>query len=323
MTKHKASLIFSLLAICIFGTAAQSDCDSKKNKNAAADTISNRNAMSSDNKSNANKSAETSMPAKNEKTNEETNEESNKDNGEIKTIAEGSYAQTEEPFLFVVRSEETYRQLQKVISELPSSPGIDFDKQAIIAAFAGTKGSGGYSVEIKKTGENFSVSVAGPPPGAMVTQALTMPYKAVIVPIEAEKSLNLDVSGDWQNAARTFKLSSGDFETSGGFAVRLKKFAAQGEIKVWQFGELIAFDFDLTGADANMRLTEIASGTAKNGKIELARIDAGSFSEGPKPPLKASGTISGEKLNLTFEPLPTKIRDGFQTRGTLEAFKTK
>lgn len=298
MTKHKELLFFGLLAIFIFGTGAQSNCDSKKSKNAAI-INSNGNTMS-----NGKKTAET--PAQNT-------------NGEIKTLAEGSYGKIEQPFLYVVRSAETYRQMQSVITELPSSSGIDFNKQAIIAAFAGTKNSGGYSVEIKSAGDKVSISVVNPPPGAIVTEALTMPYKVAIVPIETENSLNLDVSADWRNVQRTYRLNSGEFESSGGFAGRLNKFSAVGTIDVWQFGELVTFDFNLSGADANMKLTEMASGIIQNGKINVARLDAGSFSQGPKPPLKATGTISGNNLSMIFEPLPTNIRDGFQVNGNLEA----
>ena len=305
MTKHKALLLFSLTAISIFGTAAQSDCNSKKNRNAATNINSNQNTMS-----NNKKSSETPKAA---------------DNGNVKTLAEGFYGKVEKPFLFVARSAETYRQLQSVIEDLPSDSEVDYNKQAIIAAFAGTRNTGGYSVEIKKSGEKVSVSVNNPPPGAMVTQALTMPYKVAIIPVEEENGLNLEVSNDWKNAARTFKLSSGEFESSGGIAGRLKKFAVEGTIDVWQFGDFVTLDFNLSGkgADKNMQLTETASGAAAGGKITLARLDAGSFSEGPKPPLKVSGTISNGKLSLTFEPLPANIADGFQVRGNLEAILIK
>ncbi|HEX8289929.1 MAG TPA: protease complex subunit PrcB family protein [Pyrinomonadaceae bacterium] len=302
MTKYKALLIFGLFTVFIFGTAAQSDCDSKKNKNAPVNTNSNGDAMS-DNK----------KPAKTPRNG----------SAEVKTLAEGSFGKIEQPFLFVVRSAETYRQLQNVFAELPPDPGINFDEQAVIAAFAGTKSTGGYSVEIKKSGEKVSVSVVNPPKDAMLTQALTMPYQVAIVPVEAEKGLKLEVSTDWKNAAQTFKLSSGEFESSGGFAGRLKKFTAQGTINVWRFEDLVTFDFNLSGADKNMQLTEMASGVAKNGKIDLVRLDAGSFSEGPKPPVKATGTIADDKLTLTLEPLPTNIRDGFQVSGKLEAVKSK
>jgi PrcB C-terminal len=305
MTKYKALLLFNLTAISIFGTAAQSNCDSKQNKKAATNINSNQNTMSSNKKP-----AETPTAA---------------DNGEIKTLAEGFYGKVEKPFLFVARSAETYRQLRGVIEDLPPDSGVDYNKQAIVAAFAGTRNTGGYSVEIKKSGKKVSVSVNNPPPGAMVTEALTMPYKVAIVPVEAENGLNLEVSNNWKNAARIFKLSSGEFESSGGIAGRLKKFAVEGTIDVWQFGDFITFDFNLSGKDANknMQLTEIASGALSGGKINLARLDTGSFSEGPKPPLKVSGTISNGKLILTFEPLPTNAADGFQARGNLEAMLVK
>jgi hypothetical protein len=305
MTKYKALLLFNLTAIFIFGTAAQSDCGSKQNKNVAVIINSNPNPMSSNKKP-----VETPTAA---------------DNGEIKTLAEGFYGKVENPFLFVARSAETYRQLRGVIEDLPSDSGVDYNKQAIVAAFAGTRTTSGYSVEIKKSGENVSVSVNNPTPDSFVTQALTMPYKVVIVPTNAENGLNVEVTNDWKNAKRTFKLSSGEFESSGGIAGRLKKYAVEGTIDVWQFGDFITFDFNLSGkaANKNMQLTEIASGAASGGKINLARLDAGSFSEGPKPPLKVSGTISNEKLILTFEPLPTNAADGFQARGNLEAILVK
>ena len=307
MTKHKA-LLFGLTAIAIFGTAAQSNCDSKKNKNAATNVSSNQ---INQNMTNNNKKPSETPPT----------------NGgaDVKTLAEGANSEIEQPFLFVARSAETYRQLQGAVKDLPSASGVNFDEQAIIAAFAGTRSSGGYSVEIKKSGEKVSISVAAPPPDAMTTQALTTPYKITAVPVEAEQSLNLEVAENWKNAARTFKLSSGEFESSGGIAGRLKKFAVQGTIEMWQFGDFATLTFNLSGknADGKLRLTETASGIAKDGEITVSRLDAGSFSEGPKSPLKVSGMISNDKLSLNFEPLPAKVADGFQVRGKLEAISIK
>jgi len=305
MTTHKALLLFGLTTISIFGTAAQSDCNSKKNKNAAANINSNQNMTGSNKK-----------PSETPTTDGSAN---------MKTLAEGSNGKIEQPFLFIARSAETYKQFQSAFGDLPSSSGVNFDKQAIVAAFAGTRNTGGYSVEIKKLGEKVSVSVVNPPPDAMTTQALTTPYRVAIVSVEAEQSLNLEVSKDWKNAAQTYKLSSSEFESSGGLAGRLKKFAAEGTIDVWQFGDLVTLGFNLSGkgADEKLQLTEISSGIAKDGKITLARLDSGSFSEGPKPPLKVSGTLTADKLTLAFEPLPTMVADGFQVRGKLEAVSIK
>jgi len=307
MTKYK-SLLFCLTVIAMFGTAAQSNCDSKKNKNAATNMSSNQ---INQNMTNNNKKPSETPP---------TN-----DGADVRTLAEGANSEIEQPFLFVARSAETYKQLQDAVKDLPSASGVNFDEQAIIAAFAGTRNSGGYSVKIKKAGEKVSISVVNPPPDAMTTQALTTPYQVAVIPIESEQSLNLEIAKDWKDAAQTFKLSSGEFESSGGIAGRRKKFMAEGTVDIWQFGDFATLTFNLSGknADGNLRLTETASGIASGGKINLARLDAGSFSEGPKPPLKVSGTITGDKLSLIFEPLPAKVVDGFQVGGKLEALLIK
>lgn len=239
--------------------------------------------------------------------------------GEIKTLAEGSYGKAEQPFLFVARDAETYARLKSMIDALPPASEINFSSQAVIAAFAGTKNTGGYSVEIKKSGEKISIAVNSPPPGAIVTEALTMPYKIGVV--ETANALNLDVSENWKKAAQTYKVSTGDFEYSGGFAGRRKAFAADGTIEVYQMGDLVTLDFNLAGKgeDKAMKLTDTASGVLTNGNLALPRLDAGTFSEGPRPPLKVSGAMKNEKLNLNFEPLPSVIADGFQARGRLEA----
>ena len=243
----------------------------------------------------------------------------------IKVLAEGSYGRAEEPFLFVARDAETYAPLKNMLENMPAASEIDFKSQAVIAAFAGTKNTGGYSVEIKKSGDKISISVNAPPPDAMVTEALTMPYKVVVVSVEEENFLNPDVSENWKKAAQTYNISSSEFEYSGGFAGRRKPFTAEGIIHFWQFGDLVTLNFNLAGKGENkaMKLTETASGYLKDGKLNLARLDAGSFSEGPKPPLKVSGTLTNGKLILNFEPLPATAADGFQARGKLEAVKIK
>lgn len=308
MMKSKITILFLSGAILVFGTAAQKDCGAKKNDSAATNSVSN--IMTNDEA----KPVETATPI-----------DANKINSEVKILTEGANGKIEQPFLFVVRSPETYRQLRSAVGDLPSGAEIDFAKQALIAAFAGTRNTGGYSVEIKKSGEKVAVAVNNPPADAMVTQALTTPYKIAVVPIEAENALNLEISADWTKAAQIYKLNSGEFEYSGGIAGRAKKFSAEGTIEVWQSGDLATLKFNLSGTNENksMRLAETASGAAKNGAVDLARLDAGGFSEGPKPPVKVSGTISGETLTLIFEPLPTNLRDGFAVRGRLKAVLTK
>ena len=119
----------------------------------------------------------------------------NDPSAEAKTIAEGAMSRVETPFIFIARDAKTYEKLRSLVEDLPAVSEIDFTKQAAVAAFAGTKNTGGYSVSIKQTGENASVEVVKPPKDALVTMALTSPFKIALVPVEEEKSLESDGFG--------------------------------------------------------------------------------------------------------------------------------
>lgn len=303
MIKGNLLTIAIISLIFIFGAAAQSNCDKKK-KEQNTDKNTAQNAIN-DNK------------MQDEKPEPEADES-------VKTLAQGSYGEITEPFLYVARDAESYAGLKNLLTDLPASD-IDFSKQAVVAAFAGTKNTGGYSVEIRKIGEKVLIFVNEPPKDALVTEALTMPYKVAAVPVEAENSLHLDVTENWKKAAQTFSVSSGTFESSGGITGRRKSFAVEGTIDAFYFRDLVTLDFNLAGQDAgeSLKLTETASGILSGGKIVLPRVDAGSFSEGPKPPVKVSGIVSNGRLVLNFEPLPSNVPDGFQVGGKLEAVRDK
>lgn len=247
----------------------------------------------------------------------------NPQSSEIKTIAEGANSEIEKPFIFVARDAKTFESLKTAVENLPPVSTIDFTKNAVIAAFAGTKNTGGYSLAVKNADEKYSIELLSPPQGAIVTQALTSPYKISVVPLEEEKTLNLTISNELKSSSKIYKISSSEFKYSGGFAFREKKFAADGTVEITQIGELVTLKFALSGkaAEREMNLTETASGILKDGKLELLRLDAGSFSENPKPPVKVSGSINENKLSLIFEPLPTNVADGFSFEGKLEAVK--
>lgn len=244
---------------------------------------------------------------------------------DVKYIAEGAYSKVEKPFVFAARAPETYAQLQTLVENLPPLSGIDFEKNAVVAAFAGTKKSGGYTVEIKKTANKITLSVVEPPKDAMTTQALTAPFAVALIPVEAEMPLVLDVSPKLKAAAQSYQVAKGNFEYSGGFAGDSARFDAEGTIGIFSFGNYATLVFNLSGKAAarSRKLTETASGTLIKGKINLARLDAGSFSEGPKPPVSVAGNLADNKLALTFEPLPTNVADGFEARGKVDAVKIK
>ena len=102
----------------------------------------------------------------------------------------GFYASQEAPKKVVAKDqkewEEIWSSMQGKVQPKPETPKIDFDKNVVIAVFMGRKMTGGYSVKVLKIEEKnklvVTVKVSGPPPGAMVTMALTSPYHVVVVP---------------------------------------------------------------------------------------------------------------------------------------------
>ncbi len=244
---------------------------------------------------------------------------------DFKVLAEGFNSKVDAPFVFVARDAKTYARLQNLVEGLPSASTIDFKQSAVVAGFAGTKSTGGWTLEIRKSGERIGVFIQAPRQDMMVTQALTTPFKVSLVPIEEDKAVSLNLAPDFIKKMRVFRLNQGDFEFSGGFAFKRKQFKAAGTIRLITFGDEATFWFDLKGqgAEQKRRLSEMASGTLKNGKIELARLDAGSFSDRPRPPFEVEGTLKSKVLSLSFEPLPTNVADGYAGKGSLAAIRMK
>lgn len=244
---------------------------------------------------------------------------------DIKVLTEGAHSKIEQPFVFVARSNDTYAQLQNLAENLPPVLEIDFSTTAVVAAFAGMKNTGGYSVSIKSAAGKVLIETLNPPKDAMVTQVITAPFKVALVPLGENNSINLELSANWKNAMQIYKITSGAFEYSGGFAGGRKEFGVEGTIGVLSFGGNATLVFNLAGkgAEKTRKLSEATSGLIKDGKIELAQLEAGSFSENPKPPCKVSGIITDAKLSLVFESLPNRIADGFQAGGKIEALRVK
>jgi hypothetical protein len=71
------------------------------------------------------------------------------------------------------------------------APDVDFDQQTAVAAFMGTKTTGGFAtqiVEVRRDGDALAVVVheTTPQPGQLVTEALTQPYSVVLIPREVD-----------------------------------------------------------------------------------------------------------------------------------------
>src|SRR5439155_21782063 len=66
----------------------------------------------------------------------------------IKVLAEGFHSSITNPFIAVVRDAGTYAELMKLDNTLPKLDAEFFNSNAVIAAYLGTRNTGGYSVEI-------------------------------------------------------------------------------------------------------------------------------------------------------------------------------
>jgi hypothetical protein len=244
---------------------------------------------------------------------------------DYKVLGSGSYSKVETPFVFVARDEETYRLLGNLVDGLPAAATIDFSKNAVVAGFAGTRPTGGWSVEIRKAGKRTVVELNGPRKDMMVTQVITTPYKVVLVPLEDFRPLDLDFTPSYAKNLKTFNTDRGDFEFSGGIAGRRTAFAAAGTVQVLTYEEYATVIFDLKAKNgaAKRRLAEIASGTLKNGRISISRLDPGSFVDLPRPVFGVSGTIKDKVLALNFNSRPTPYADGFVGTGSVSATAVK
>ena len=66
-------------------------------------------------------------------------------------------------------------------------PEVDFDKDYVIAVFAGQKPTGGYALEVSqvvdsKDTRTIAMTLTSPGKGCIVTQALTNPYQIITLP---------------------------------------------------------------------------------------------------------------------------------------------
>ena len=240
----------------------------------------------------------------------------------MKIIAEGSAGKVTAPFVYVARSAAGFENLRALVADLPAADEIDFNKSAVVAAFAGEKRSGGYAVKIGQTGAAVNVAETAPPPDALTTDALTYPFQIAVVPTADNAALDVNIPADWRQSARNYKITGGSIDYAGGIAGIMKTQPVEGTIRILTAGDLISLVFDFAGKEAankDKKISQTVSGTFSGGNIIIERFDVGDFSEGPKPPDSISGTLEDGKLNLKFTPLPTNIRDGFTAEGNIQA----
>ena len=253
----------------------------------------------------------------------------------MRVLAEGFHSSITNPFIAVIRDAVTYAELTKLDNALPKLDAEFFKSKAVIAAYLGTRNTGGYSIEIR--GEE-ALSAAYPTPakafirvvekapgkGVMVPQMITSPFKIVSIPAAGVPSIYILVDYVQRPKLQLYRVTSGTFTMNGGFAGTSEQFGPHGEVLVMRAGGLATFYISLAGSGATTErfLTDFATGTVQaNGQITINKLSAGSFVAAPNSGLKASGTFTADdrKIRLNFNSLPSMVADGYQGEGTLEA----
>jgi hypothetical protein len=112
----------------------------------------------------------------------------------------GARSGIQQPRNVVVRDAKAFAALwkQHQVAGTAPFPSVDFKKHDVVAVFAGSKPTGGYTVEIgevKRAKEAATVAVVllKPGPGSMVTQAFTSPFAMRAVP-KLPKNVKFEVT---------------------------------------------------------------------------------------------------------------------------------
>jgi hypothetical protein len=250
-------------------------------------------------------------------------ENKNNSAGDLKTLAEGSQSSISDPFVAVIRDDATYAKLREME---PGLPGLETDflrMNVVVAAFLGTRNTGGYSVEISRV-ENGKIRVVekAPPKDAMTAQVMTSPFKLVSFALEGSTAVEHSVGEIFQQRAQLYRISSGRFTLSGGFTGGSESFQLNGKLQVTRLGDLVTIGFALVSSgslrERSLRLS--ATGVIKDGAITIERMAHGSLLEPPSAELKVSGKfVEKNRLSLELISQPISVPESYSGRGTIEA----
>ena len=110
----------------------------------------------------------------------------------ITGLSGGNYCGIEESVNIIVTSKEEWenlwRKVYKTTFPVPQLPDVDFSRETVLAAFMGTRSTGGFSIEIIRVTEyrgqfKAITKTISPAPGEMVSMALSQPFHIIKVDI--------------------------------------------------------------------------------------------------------------------------------------------
>lgn len=243
--------------------------------------------------------------------------------GELKTLAESSHSAITDPFVAIVRDPETYEKIRKLDPSLPTLATEIFRLNTVVAAFLGTRNTAGYGIEISR-GVNGLIRIAekAPPKGAMTAQVITSPFKLVSFTPAGTTAVTLSVDKSFHQPAQLYRISSGSFRLSGGFAGRTESFQLEGKLQLTRLGDLITVGFDVlsSGGQRERSLRDSATGMVKDGQIVINRMSHGSLLDPPSGDLQVKGKfLDKNRLTLELGSQPLNIPESYGGGGTILA----
>jgi len=242
---------------------------------------------------------------------------------ELKVIAEGAHSSVSTSFIAVIRDVETYEKLRRAADNLPDVTAETFETNGLIAAFLGTRNTGGYSIDIKQSA-NGAIRVAEKAPGKdmMVAQMITAPFKMVWVPVSGTGAVSISADRTFQQTSQLYRIDKGSFTISGGFAGRSETYSLAGKLQVTRLGELVTIGFGVVSAGTSRErsLRDVATGVIGENSLTISRMSRGTLVDPPTGVMHASGRFAeSNRLILDLDTGRVTVPDGYQGKGTIEA----
>jgi hypothetical protein len=108
----------------------------------------------------------------------------------VRSIDRGVRSGIDAPEQVVVHTTQEWTELWRRHGSSRPLPPVDFDREMVVAVFAGTRPTAGYAVTItaaRAQGDGLVVeyAVKAPSPGSMTAQVLTSPYAIAALPRHA------------------------------------------------------------------------------------------------------------------------------------------
>src|SRR5438132_2516762 len=192
----------------------------------------------------------------------------------MKILAEGFHSSITNPFIAVIRDAGTYAELMKLDNTLPKLNAEFFNSNAVIAAYLGTRNTGGYSVEIRwgtapsvgwTPAKPFAyIEEKAPAKDVMVPQMITSPFKVVSLEVNVTDNIMIAPGYNLQQTVRLYSVASGTFKTSGGFAGTTEQFRVTGQLRILvREGNLATFFISIFNPDPAKKqrsLTDFTTG---------------------------------------------------------------